>query len=237
MTFHRVPQLASVVIGAYNSARHIEEALESLIHQTYPHIEIIVVNDGSTDATDIVVKKWMEKRRNHPVIKDNRFVYHVLPHNIGYSGAYTTGYFLARGEFIATHAADDVSHPQRIEKQVAFLQNNLNFCLCGTALAWFNDGSFDSPYHAEFIKFGYQTIAGEYMSGGHCVCHGTLMMRGTLFDLLGGLERYPRGKMTVAEDYYFIRRYVLQGYSVDNLPEVLYYYRRYPEQRSQNGSV
>src|SRR5690606_29474542 len=137
----------------------------------------------------------------------------------------------------ATQAADDISHPERIEKQVRFLQENTGFCLCGTALAWFDDGHLDSPYHLDFAKYGYETIASIYLTGGHCVCHGTLMMRGSLFDLLGGLERYPNGKDTIAEDYYFIRRYVLAGYSVENLPEVLYYYRRYPEQRSQHGTV
>ncbi|MBJ9992272.1 MULTISPECIES: glycosyltransferase family 2 protein [unclassified Paenibacillus] len=233
MKFQRVPNLASIVIGAYNASRHIEETLDSLIHQTYPHIEIIVVNDGSTDNTDLIIQQWVMKHRNHPVIRENRFVYHQLPYNIGFSGAFTTGYFLARGEFIATQAADDISHPERIEKQVRFLQENTNFCLCGTSIAWFEDGNFEKQYVLDFVKYGYENIAGIYMSGGHCVCHGTLMMRGSLFDLLGGLERYPRGTETVSEDMYFITRYVLTGYSVENLPEILYYYRRYPEQRTQ----
>lgn len=233
MKFQRVPYLASIVVSAYNAARYIEETLDSLINQTYPHIEIIVVNDGSTDATDRVIQEWVRKHKDHPVIKKDRFVYHRLPYNIGFSGAFTTGYFLARGEFIATQAADDISHPKRIEKQVGFLIGNPNFCLCGTAIAWFDDGKFDKQYVLDFVKFGYKNIASIYLSGGHCVCHGTLMMRGSLFDLLGGLERYPGGSETSTEDMHFITRYVLKGYSVENLPEVLYYYRRYPEQRSQ----
>lgn len=233
--FQRTPYLASIVISAYNAAKYIEETLDSLLNQTYPHLEIIVVNDGSDDHTEQVVRKWAKKHRNHPVLRDDRFVYHALPYNVGYSGAFTTGYFLARGEFIATQAADDLSHPERISKQVGFLQGNPNFCLVGSQIACFPDGDFYNQYVTDFIKFGYENIAGVYLSGGHCVCHGALMMRGSLFDLLGGLERYPRGAATTAEDLYFITRYVLQGYSVENLPEILYYYRIYPEQRSQTG--
>lgn len=235
MKFQRIPNLASIVVGAYNASRHIEETLDSLIHQTYPFIEIVVVNDGSTDNTDLIIQQWVQKHRDHPIIRENRFVYHPMPYNIGFSGAFTTGYFLARGEFIATMAADDLSHPERIAKQVAFLQANTNFCLCGSGIACFVDGNFEQQFVTDFVKYGYENIAGIYLSGGHCVCHGALMMRGSLFDLLGGLERYPAGTETTTEDVYFITRYVLRGYSVENLPEILYYYRIYPEQRSQQG--
>ncbi|MED4207554.1 glycosyltransferase family 2 protein [Neobacillus mesonae] len=235
MGFKRIPNLVSIVIGCYNSERHIEETLESLVSQTYRPIEIIVVNDGSSDRSDQVIRNWYEKEKYRFLDKDLQFVYLSLPYNTGFSGAFTSGYFLARGEFIATQAADDISHPERIEKQVKFMRNHPETGMVGTALAWFDDGKFDKPYVYDFVKYGWKNISKIYQDGGHCVCHGTTLFRGDIFDRLGGFERYPKGKDTIAEDYYFIHRYFQNGVRLENIPETLYYYRRYPEQRSQNG--
>ena len=65
-----------------------------------------------------------------------------------------------------------------------------------------------------------------YSKGGHCVCFGTLLFQGKLFDKFGGLTRRLKG----AEDYEFVTKILSSG--VDNLPEILYYYRHHSEQRS-----
>jgi len=86
----------------------------------------------------------------------------------------------------------------------------------------------------QFVQYGWENISRTYFWGSHCISHGTILFRGEIFDRLGGLERYPQGKETVAEDYYFINKYFQNGIRIDNIPEVLYYYRSHPSQRSKN---
>lgn len=109
--------------------------------QTYPHIEIIVVDDASTDQTRRVVQKWIQTSKVNR-IKGRKVVLIPLPRNLGFAGAVTTGMFATRGEIIAFQDSDDLSHPKRIQKQVQYLRKHPNIDLVGTNYAAFQDGNF-----------------------------------------------------------------------------------------------
>jgi teichuronic acid biosynthesis glycosyltransferase TuaG len=113
--------LVSVVIPAYNAALFIEETLNSILQQTYNNYEIIVINDGSTDNTEGVVKS----------ISDNRIQYHYKK-NEGVSIARNFGFLLTKGDYIVFFDADDLMTPDFLEKRVEKLQanNNIGFS-CG----------------------------------------------------------------------------------------------------------
>jgi glycosyltransferase involved in cell wall biosynthesis len=104
--------LVSVVCLSYNHSRFVEEAINSVLKQTYKNIEIIVVDDASTDNSVEVIRRVLA---NYPAIK---FI--SIPKNVGNCRAFNQGLALTDGEFIVDFAADDVMVADRIERQVDF---------------------------------------------------------------------------------------------------------------------
>ncbi|WP_202078602.1 glycosyltransferase family 2 protein [Caldalkalibacillus salinus] len=227
MSIARIPNLVSVVIPVYNRAAYIKACLNSLLRQTYRNLEIIVVNDGSTDKTMHVVGSWKHALKMPPAKKE-RIVLVNLPRNIDVAGAIHTGMFMAQGEFIAMQDSDDLSHPSRIQKQVTYLRRHASVAMVGSNYAYFPHGAFHRRKPANWIRYGSQ-INRTYSEGGHCVCHGTILFRGSVFDQIGGHNRKVEG----AEDYEFIARAIKNQMRVENIPEVLYYYRNHHTQRSR----
>src|SRR5579883_3127014 len=105
--------LISVVIPAYNAARTIGATLRSVIDQTYPNIEIIVVDDGSTDGTAAIVRS---------VLAGEPRLRFVAQGNAGVAAARNAGAALARGDFIAPVDADDLWHPTKLAKQMELMK-------------------------------------------------------------------------------------------------------------------
>jgi glycosyltransferase involved in cell wall biosynthesis len=104
--------LVSVVIATYNDAAWLPETLESALAQTYPHVEIIVVDDGSTDDT---------LRRIEPHLSRIRY---VRREHEGLAGARNAGIALATGDFVALLDADDLWHPEKLTVQIAVAQRH-----------------------------------------------------------------------------------------------------------------
>ncbi|MFC4099881.1 glycosyltransferase family 2 protein [Paenibacillus xanthanilyticus] len=228
MTYARIPGLVSIVMTVYNKRAYLEECLDSIRRQTYPNWELILVDDASTDGSYELAARWLDE--NEPLLSGGKGVYALrLPRNSGYAGAITAGMYLSKGAYIAIHDADDLSHPQRLEKQVAFLDAHPHIDLVGTNYEVFEDGYPERRMRANWLRYGEQ-IGKVYAAGGHCICHGTAMLRGELFDRIGGHTRRIEG----AEDYEFIAKAIKPGArNVENLPEVLYYYRKHVQQRSR----
>lgn len=108
------PPLVSIVVPAYNAQRFIGATLDSLVKQSFPSIEIIVVNDGSTDNTDAVVRNFFFDRRLRYVVKQNG----------GTGSALNAGHGMARGKYITWCSADNIYFPNF----VAELANALHQC-------------------------------------------------------------------------------------------------------------
>lgn len=106
----------SVIIPAYNAENGIQVALDSLLNQTWQNLELIVVDDCSTDGTREVVQRYMEK--------DDRVKLLSTPENSGPYVARNIGLQQATGEFVTINDADDWSHPEKIQKQTEHLLNN-----------------------------------------------------------------------------------------------------------------
>jgi len=102
--------LVTILMTAFNAAQRIVPAISSLMAQSYRDIEIIVIDDASTDDTGKVVQAL--------AVADSRIVYIRLPRNVGTFVAKSVGLRHARGEFVMCHDSDDWSHPLRIERQV-----------------------------------------------------------------------------------------------------------------------
>lgn len=115
----------SIITSTYNNAHFISQAIESVLAQTYDNWEMIIVDDGSSDGTEDVVKRF----------KDSRIHYFSLKHSGTPAISRNIGIRHSSGEFIAFLDADDLWPPQKLEKQVAFLRSKLylfekEYCLC-----------------------------------------------------------------------------------------------------------
>src|SRR3712207_2570902 len=103
--------LVSIIVSCYNAEKYIFETLESLINQTYQNIEIIVVNDGSTDKSEEIIRN----------VSDERIKYFKQT-NKGQCAALNTGFKFSQGKYIKFYDADDVLNPTAIEGQVEVLE-------------------------------------------------------------------------------------------------------------------
>ncbi len=112
----------TVLMAVYNGARHVAEALRSILGQTFEDFEFLVVNDGSTDETREIVQAHPDPRIR---LIDN-------PCNLGLTRSLNRGLAAARGELIARQDADDISEPRRLARQVAFLDAHPDVALLGT---------------------------------------------------------------------------------------------------------
>lgn len=109
--------LVTVFIAAYNAEKYIEQCLISLQKQTYENLEILVVDDGSTDNTYEIVNKFCEN--------DSRIIIYKNEQNSGLPYTRNKGLTLAKGEYFAILDADDIAIETRIEKQLAYMEENL----------------------------------------------------------------------------------------------------------------
>ena len=109
----------SVIIPNYNYARYLDQAIQSVLKQSYDNLELIVVNNGSTDNSLEILKKYENKIRliNQP--------------NLGQSGARNSGLSLSTGDFIAFLDADDFWEPTKLEMQSTLMDSTTQLVYCG----------------------------------------------------------------------------------------------------------
>lgn len=115
--------LVSIVIPAYNAGEFLRDSLKSCVEQTYPNIEIVLIDDGSTDNTRELVNEFINTKNFHYIRNEQ---------NSGLIFTLNRGIELAQGDFIARMDADDVSLPDRIEKQVKILLENSTIDVVGS---------------------------------------------------------------------------------------------------------
>lgn len=113
--------LISVIIPAYNAESFVAKAIDSVLSQTYSRFEVIVVNDGSTDNTETIVKNYSDTR-----------IRLISQKNGGLSCARNTGIRSAKGEYLAFLDADDYWMPEKLVKQIELLKQHSEFGFCST---------------------------------------------------------------------------------------------------------
>lgn len=111
-----IDDLVSIIMPAYNAEKYIEEAIQSVLKQTYTNWELIIVNDCSTDKTEQIAKKHQEQ--------DKRIKLHSLPENQGVANARNIVLQNAVGRYIAFLDSDDMWVPEKLEKQLKFMKVN-----------------------------------------------------------------------------------------------------------------
>ena len=152
--------MISVVLPSYNRAHILPRAIESILGQTYKDIELIIVDDGSSDNTAEVVGSF----------SDSRIVY-VRQENAGACAARNNGIAHARGDYIAFQDSDDIWHHDKLEKQLATLQNtgaDIVFCRMNRMVGGEKVGLVSDYFHEGFLpkdevpmSIGTQTLVGK----------------------------------------------------------------------------
>ncbi len=123
--------LVSVIMPTYNDGKYLKPAIESILNQTYPNIELLLINDGCTDNTDAFVK----------TLVDFRLKYFVNDKNRGYIFSLNKGISLAKGKYIARMDADDLCPLDRLEKQISYLENNPQIDVIGGSMITFENNT------------------------------------------------------------------------------------------------
>lgn len=173
----------SVIIPVHNSADYVAEAIDSVLAQTYPNYEIIVVDDGSTDSTPEIVKGY-----GHEVT-------YVRQENGGAASARNHGIGLARGTYIAFLDADDMWLPEKLEKQIKLFQNDPELGLVFTENYLFDeDGIYCDSLEKQVRLMTGDLAQNIFMNSG--VATPTVMVRKEVFEKLGTFEE----TLTQAED-------------------------------------
>jgi glycosyltransferase involved in cell wall biosynthesis len=203
--------LVSVVMPLYNSHLYVGAAIESILGQTYENFEFIIIDDGSTDGSSAIVSRYAEKDRRITVYDQE---------NRGVIDALNRGCRLAQGKYIARMDSDDISNKARLSKQVVFLEDNPDFCVCGTWIKTTGGISrvWQMPTDPEVLKAN--------LLFGSVLAHPSVMMRRrTMVDN----DIFYRHGYDTAEDFdLWIRLSHLQKLGV--IPEILLTYRVHPNQ-------
>jgi glycosyltransferase involved in cell wall biosynthesis len=182
----------SVVVPAYNEERHIAEALDSVFAQTCSPVEVIVVDDGSTDRTLAVVDRYRDRVR--VIQQENR----------GCPGAFDTGFREAQGEFIALCPADDIWEPKKLEWQQDALRQEPEVDVVFGAARRFGLGKGDHVRPARSEVLDGSWFARE-MYRRNLIPDPSAVVRRSLYLDLGGYEPL------VGEDYEFWMRALASG--------------------------
>lgn len=203
--------LVSVVISVYNCEATVEAALDSIRAQTYPNWELVVCDDCSTDGTPAALKKMAER------VGRARFI--LLSNSSNRKLPYSLNRCLkaASGELIARMDGDDISEPNRLARQVAFLSENPDVDLVGTAMRRFNESGLGDVIHPASPEPDRWTLG---RSSKAPFFHATIMARRTVFDRVGN---YTVASRTVrVEDVDLWYKFFKAGLIGRNLPEPLY---------------
>lgn len=208
MLYGRIPNI-SVIMPVYNGELFVREALNSILSQTFTDFEFIIIDDGSTDNTESIIKSYADSRI--------KFIKNLK--NLGIVKSLNLGLDSATGKYIARMDADDISLPQRLEKQFDFMESNPDIDVCGT---WYE--LFESKSGVVKPPEKDRDIKGTLFFN-NCIAHPTVIIRKNRFPE----QEVYHNQYINAEDYELWCREI-DRLKFANIPEVLLKYRVHEKQ-------
>jgi len=195
----------SVLMPVFNGEKHLREAVESILHQTFADFEFLIIDDGSTDKSLDVIRSYPDERIR--IVQNEK--------NCGLILTLNKGLDLAKGEYVARMDSDDISLPKRLERQVTYLDGTPEVGVCGT---WIKFMGESRPavvrYPVEHEEIRCRLLFANPLA------HPSVMLRKVFFDKHN--LRYENFKS--AEDFELWQRCSVL-FKLHNLPEVLLEYR------------
>lgn len=196
----------SVIMGIFNCASTLVEALDSLYAQSYKDFKIIMCDDGSTDNTFEIARQYAESHDNIILIRNDK--------NIKLAATLNKCIEYVDTEYVARMDGDDKSHPDRFEKEIQFLDDHPEYAFVSCPMRYYDENGIwmvghqlEKPLVRDFYK-------------NNLFCHAPMMMRTSVLREVGGYTDEP---WTVrCEDYYLWYKVYKAGYLGYNIQEPLY---------------
>jgi len=209
--------LVSVIMTVYNCEKYVEEAVRSILNQTYSNYEFIIYNDGSTDETMNKILPLFEGFDKHFEIVSSE-------ENNGVGYGRNKAIELAKGKYIAIADGDDISEPNRLEKEVAFLEDNIHIFCVSSAMVFMDVAGRIGK--TQKMPLDHIRILGRMIQDSVNSIHDpAAMFKREEFVFLGG---YSRGVKYVP-DFDLWLRAIKQGMKFHNLQHPYVKYRKNPE--------
>lgn len=210
--------LVSVLISSYNHAAYIESSILSVLQQTYPNVELLVVDDGSTDDSVERIQRLQALHGFDFSVQENQGLSRTLNGMIA----------RAKGRLIAPFGSDDIMLPERLERQVSFMQGKPEVGICAGNVEYI-DGSgsvLARQQRSPARRLGFEDVFLNLKPGASAA---TLLFRREALDAVGGFDPAIR-----LEDVYIELKVTQQGYYIDVMEEVLAQYRMHPTNTYKN---
>jgi len=192
----------SIIIPTYNQAEYLQEAVDSVLNQTYKNIEIIIIDDGSTDNTLKVVNSF----------NDNKIIF-IQQRNKGASSARNTGIKEANGEYIAFLDSDDLWLKDKLRKQIDFMRENQKVGLLGTGC--FQVIDTNKMIYKKIFPHKNEILQKDLIKYNPFI-QSSVMVRKNVFNDIGLYDE----KFKESEDYDLWLR-IAQKYKIANLKQAL----------------
>jgi len=194
----------TILMPVYNCREYVREAIDSILGQTFRDFEFLIIDDGSTDDTNEIIRKY----------SDDRIIIHENEKNLGLIATLNKGLDLANGRYIARMDGDDISYPDRIKQQFKFMESNPDVGLCGT---WFENFSGNTIYEPTRYSRNDSDIRLMHLHQIH-LSHGTCIFRTSV---LKENNLYFNPEYVHAEDFELWTR-IAKCTKFANIQQVLY---------------
>jgi glycosyltransferase EpsE len=191
----------SVLMSCYNSEKTVQKSIESIISQSFQDYELIIIDDGSKDGTEEILNKY-EKEEKIKIFTNKK--------NIGLTKSLNTLIKISKGKYIARQDADDISLPQRFEKQIDYMKKHETNIV--TARSKIIGENRIIPAFSYYLP---NKVVVRYKNP---FIHGTLMIEKSLLVKSGGYDE----NFYYSQDYKLFYDLVKQGYKIPIIKEVLY---------------
>lgn len=203
--------MISVIMSTYKEdERLLRESIESILNQTYRDFEYIIILDyPDNDVHKSVIEEY--------ALKDDRIHFYINEKNMGLTDSLNRGLSLCHGEYIARMDADDISLPDRLERQMKYLEKN-HYDLIGGISEMINENG-SLLYSIKSVPTDPKKI-NKALRYSQCIAHPTWLGKKEVFEKNAGYRHMP-----LCEDYDFTLRAVLNGFVISNLNEAVLKYR------------
>lgn len=209
----------SVLMSCYNAERWLRESVDSVLNQSFRDFELLLIDDGSTDATWALIEEYRSI--------DSRVV-GVRKENTGLADSLNKGIQMAKGTWIARLDADDLCEPTRLAEQVRFLKENPDVVLLGTAFVEIDETG--SPYQIHVYPNDHRRLLACLERSRRFFPHSSAMYRTDLAREIGGYN----GRIHRAEDVRLWLEFAMRG-RIAALPAPLLRIRKHPNQISNDA--
>ncbi len=206
-----------VLMPAYNAAKYIREAIDSVLGQTRTDFVLAICDDCSTDDTAAIIQSYTDSRI--------QFVQH--PVNMGVVAAMKTltSCIQVEHRYAAIMHADDICHPERLEKQYRYLEEHEDVAVLATLTQHINEAGIpEGSWPLDEATLTARQIR-QTMPRENCITHSSVMIRSIILEAIGYDSHQARSTSYAVEDYPLWLNVLSSGYSIEKLNERLLYYR------------